>query len=387
MADVNQTGALIVNLLKTVYGAYLPNQINTEAGVLPGKLNRTRENIVGGVKVVKAAPWGLNGGAGFISDGGSLPATSQQTVLNFESTIKNIAARSLFTKKAMLLSQSDKGAFKSIAKQSMESLKESALFLYALGVYGDTTGAIATCGTTSDSATVVVASTQNLVEGMVVDIVAAADGTAVTNGTQRKIKNVASATTFVLEGTAKVTTSSDHVIVPQGSYGLGLTGVEAVMAQSGSIYGNDRSTYAKLKAAYTASTGEIDDTKIVNAIIDREMAGSKIDLLIAHPLVWSKYGDFLTSTKQAVNTNVLDGGWTALKVGGKDLTYDRFAKAQTLRGFDTTKWKEHVLEDWTIDGNMDRVPGTLNFEIILSKFAEVICDMPGSSFSLEGITV
>ena len=52
------TVATFGNALKTVYGQLLRDQINIESTALAQKIMQTERNIVGGAKVVKAAPYG-----------------------------------------------------------------------------------------------------------------------------------------------------------------------------------------------------------------------------------------------------------------------------------------------------------------------------------------
>jgi hypothetical protein len=133
----------------------------------------------------------------------------------------------------------------------------------------------------------------------------------------------------------------------------------------------------------------LDDTKIVKAIVDRGVKGSKIDLLVCHPDVWVTYGDFLSSSKQLSPTMELPGGWTALSVSGTPLVMDRFSKKQSIFGFETKQWTEHMLHDWEFqdDGMFQRVHGTANFEVLMTKYSELICDKPSSSFEMPLITV
>lgn len=389
MSDLIITPAGIANLLKVVYGGVVPQQINDSIGALHSKLMKTTSDIVQGEKVVKNAPFGLHGGVGAFLDDGDLPVTSAQRSIVFTSYLKNLAGRVKFNDKAVQIAKSDRQAFENLVKRQMDALRHNCTYDYGRQLYMDGTGNLTVCGTTTAATTVVVVSTQYLQAGMVISIVATATGLPVTNGAYRKIKSVLGATTILLEGTAVVTTSDDHHIVNQNAVGAELTGVAAVMGQSGTIYGLNRSDYAELVAKSYSTVGEIDDTQIVKAIVERNTAcGADIDLLVAHPDVWTAYGAYLAETRQNVNTQTLEGGWKALTVGGTPLTMDRFVPKQTLYGFETKNWTEHQLHDWEFKGEeYMRLDSSLNFETVLAKYAEIVCDKPAANFVMAGITV
>lgn len=382
------------NALKTVYGPLLKDQINIGSTPLAQKLEQTERNIVGGSKVVKAAPFGVNGGTGSISESGVLPTAGGNRYVNFESTLKNIAGVLHIGDKVMKSSKSDKAAFINVLESETEGLKRSAKLTYARQFYLDGTGNLTACKATTDAVTVNVASAQYLVEGMIIDIVAAADGTAVTNGTGRRIMAVNRGTspTIVLDGSAKVTTTTDHCIVEQKSYKNEMTGLASIFAQTGSIYGLDKATYPWLKPYVDSSAGALSDKLIIDAIIEREnLVGCKIDMLMVHPLVYTAYYDYIESTKSHVNTLELKGGFTALSVNGVPMAQDRFMPAQTMDLLDTSTFNIHVLHDWEWmdeDGAVLKWdPGYAAYKAVLIKYCELLCDQPGALARLSGITV
>jgi len=392
MADTTLSMSEIGNLLKVSYGGVLPNQVNTKAGPWQKKLDRNTDFIVGGEKIEKLAPYGINGGVGAFNETGSLPGTSKQQTAKFTAYVKNQAGRALFTEKALKMSVNNKVAFISAMASAMDSLRENCTLDYSRQCYLDGTGKLTLCATTSNSTTLNVVSTQYLVEGLVIDIRNSSNA-LITSGGQRKILGVLSDTSVLID-TAVTAGATDYVTV-QGAYGLELTGIDTVMAQSGSLYGLARADYPFLNAKKwdLSNTSSIDDTAIVKAILERETkVGAMIDLLVAHPDVYVSLGDYFTAAKQSVNTLTLEGGWTALSVNGKPVTYDRFAKKNSLRGFDMSNWHEHMLHDWEFftganGETLMHMPGTTNFEVISTKYSDIMCDKPGANFTIENIAV
>ena len=184
---------------------------------------------------------------------------------------------------------------------------------------------------------------------MIIDIVATADGTPVANGTGRRIiaVNKGATPSIVLEGTDKVTTTTDHCITEQKSYNNEMTGLAKIFAQSGSIYGLDKDTYPWLKAYVNSSAGALSDKLIIDTILDRENeTGCKIDMIMAHPLVYTAYYDYMEATKSHVNTLELKGGFTALSVSGRPMAQDRFMPAATMDLLDTSAFNVHQFRDW-----------------------------------------
>lgn len=381
------------NVLKTVYEKLLGDQLNIEATPLAQKIAMTERNIVGGAKVVKAAPYGVNGGTGSFSESGSLPIAGGNYHVNFESTLKNIGGVMHISDKVMKSSLSDKAAFVNLLTSETEGLKKGARLTYARQFYLDGTGVLTACGVTDASVTVNVASAQYLIEGMIVDIVTTATGEHVTNGTARRILavNRGESPSIVLAGTAKVTTAATNSIVEQGSFGNEMTGLKSVFAQTGNIYGLSKADYPWLKPYVNSNAGALSDKLIIDAIIDREnMTGCKIDMLMVHPLVYTDYYDYIESTKKNVNTLDLKGGFQALSVSGRPMAQDRFMPSATMYLLDTSEFKVHQLADWEF---MDRDGAVLKwdsgyaaYKAVLIKYCEMICDKPGAQAELSGIT-
>ena len=190
----------------------------------------------------------------------------------------------------------------------------------------------------------------------------------------------------------KLTTTADHCITEQKSYNNEMTGLAKIFAQSGSIYGLDRATYPWLKAYVNSSAGALSDKLIIDTILDRENeTGCKIDMIMAHPLVYTAYYDYLEATKSHVNTLELKGGFTALSVNGRPMAQDRFMPAATMDLLDTSVFNVHQFRDWDWmdqDGAILKWDsGYAAYKAVLTKYCEMICNMPGAQARLSGITV
>jgi len=382
--------------LKDIYEEPMRDQINIGSGIFLAKVEQTSKDIEGGRRVYKIAPYGVNGGTGSGSDTQALPVSGGNLYAPFVSGIKSIRGVIKFTDQVMKASRSSKAAFLSAMESEQDGLLKSARFTYGRQSYLNGTGICTSCGVTSNSVTVNVESTQYLIEGMIIDIVDAQTGDPIQNGTQRRIvavNRIGSQKSIVLDGTTGVTTTSGHAIVEQGSLNQELTGMEAVFAQSGSLYGLDKSKYPWLVPyRHDLENSAIDDQTIVDTInFVEEYRGSNINLLIANPAVESEYYKYLEATKRSVNTTTLEGGYKSLSVAGRPMVKDRFVKPGCLKLLDTTQWKMHTLDggDWSWldeDGKILKwVSGFAMWTAVLIKYCELICDHPGGQAEIVNI--
>lgn len=382
--------------LKDIYEEPMRDQINIGSGIFLAKVEQTSKDIEGGRRVYKIAPYGVNGGTGSGSDTQALPVSGGNLYAPFVSGIKSIRGVIKFTDQVMKASRSSKAAFLSAMESEQDGLLKSARFTYGRQSYLNGTGICTSCGVTNNSVVVNVESTQYLIEGMIIDIVAAQTGVPIQNGTQRRIvavNRIGDQKSIVLDGTTGVTTTSAHAIVEQGSLNQELTGMEAVFAQSGSLYGLDKSQYPWLVPyRHDLENSAIDDQTIVDTInFVEEYRGSNINLLIANPAVESEYYKYLEATKRSVNTTTLEGGYKSLSVAGRPMVKDRFVKPGCLKLLDTTQWKMHTLDggDWSWldeDGKILKwVSGFAMWTAVLIKYCELICDHPGGQAEIVNI--
>ena len=383
--------------LKDIYEEPMRDQINIGSGIFLAKVEQTSKDIEGGRRVYKIAPYGVNGGTGSGSDTQPLPVSGGNLYAPFVSSIKSIRGVIKFTDQVMKASRSSRAAFLSAMESEQDGLLKSARFTYGRQSYLDGTGICTKCGATNDSVTVNVESTQYLIEGMIIDIVDALTGVPIQNGTQRRIvavNRIGAQKSIVLDGSAVVTTTSAHAIVEQGSFKQELTGMEAVFAQGGSLYGLDKSKYPWLVPyRHDLQNTTIDDQTIVDTInFVEEYRGSNINLLIANPAVESEYYKHLEMTKRYVNTTTLEAGYKSLSVAGRPMVKDRFVKPGCLKLLDTTQWKMHTLDggDWSWldeDGKILKwVSGFAMWTAVLIKYCELICDHPGGQAEIVNIS-
>jgi len=379
------------NVLKDDYQGLLRDQINLETSAFFNKVEQTEKNIEGGKRVVKDAPYGVNGGFAAGTESGANPVSGGNKYAQFISGIKDLKGVIRFTDKVMKASKTSKAAFISAFDAETNGIKKHAQMSYGRMAYTDGTGLLTLCGATNASLTVVVASCQYLVEGMIIDILDT-NGAAIANGTQRRIKAVnRAAKTIVLDGTAVVTTIVTDFITEQGAYNNELTGMEAVYKQTGLLYGLDKADYPWLKPYVYANAGAMDEQYIIDVMnYVEEFYGGKTDLIVCNPAVYSEFYAYNASIKRANNTLKIAGGFTALSINEVPMVKDKNIKSGSVKLLDTTQWKMHTFGDWAwFEDNgriLEKVAGYTMWEGILLKYAELICDHPGGQAEISGIT-
>ena len=75
--------------LKDVYLDVVANQLNMNANPLLGKIKQSTGDVWG-KKIIKMAPYGVNGGIGAGDEDGTLPVASGTNYLNFQAELKNL---------------------------------------------------------------------------------------------------------------------------------------------------------------------------------------------------------------------------------------------------------------------------------------------------------
>jgi hypothetical protein len=383
----------INQVFKLVYLPMVSEQINVNLAAVAQKIESTSTDIETTGTVVKCVPYGLNGGTGSIGENDPLPTSGSNKRETFRSSLKTLAGSLEITDKAWKSSISNVAAFENLLTTNMEGLKKSCQFSAGRQYYLDGTGELTACGITTDSLTVLVSSTQYLVEGMIIDILTKATGAAVTGGEKRRIKSVDRTNkTITLEGTTKVTTTAAESIYEQGSKDKEMTGFGKIFTATGTLYELNKADYNWLIPQIKDSVGTISSRTFVTAMREvRDYAGGDIDFIATAPEVYEEYFEYLETMQRQINVVDLKGGFKSLSVNGVPLTSDRFIKAGEAYGLTSSEWKLHQLEDWDWlkddkGAILRKIEGYAKYGANLIKYAELICDHPGANFKMSGIT-
>ena len=406
MSYVGLNMSAIAEALKIYYLPGLRYQLNDKASALLAQIDKNSENV-SGKEIRMALRYGRVGGIGNRPDDGTLPVPAARQTVQAVWDTKNIFARFRLTDKTIAASKDNVGAFANMLETEISDCETDARLDLSRQVIGSGNGVLATVSSqeaySSNVLTVNVDTTMYLAEGMLVEIKQA-------NGTQRnahvdgpkKIISVLSPTQFTMEaGGDPSTVSTDVVAISGNTYddtGLKsyeLTGVQAVVATGGTLYGIDRTDNLWLNGVVDAVNGQISEVGIQKNIDAVEVgSGSETNFLFTSKGVSRAYQNLQTAMKQHVNTLDLKGGWSALSyTGGQKelpLVSDKYVPEGLLFGLDLNDWIMAQMGDWDWldkDGAMlSRVQDRAAWEATLVKYCDMACQRPRGQFVMTGIT-
>lgn len=377
------------NALKTVYLGVVSNQLNTKTNPLYNMIKQTTQDVWG-KEVKKLAPVGINGGIGAGTEDGTLPTSAQNNYVNFTSTLKNLFGTIEISDKAIRASSNSAGAFVNLLNSEMEGLIKASKFNFGRMLFGDGTGILTTLTPDEDVLTCgVVASTQNLIEGLVCDLVTNKNAVV---GTKLRIKSIDRANKKVyFDKILDLDTVTDTIYVTvQNSYKNEITGLDGIFSNA-TLYGLSKADYGFMKPQSTTST-TIDDIKMQNMIdLINEASNGDVDYIVCSNGVKRAYQKYLNSFRSNIDVLDLKGGYKAISFNGIPLISDRFAKSGNMYFLNTKDFALHQLCDWRWlegeNGNvLKQIAGKPVYTATLVKYAELLCDHPAGQGVITGIT-
>lgn len=378
------------NALKNVYLEVVANQLNTAVNPLLAKIQKTTSDVWG-KNIVKLAPYGVNGGISATTEDGSLPMAGANNYVQFVSTLKNLYGKIEISDKAIRASKNSEGAFVNLLNDEMEGLIKASAFNFGRMIYGDGTGKLATISSITEQV-IKLDKVNALIEGMVVDFYKAT-GEKITdmNGSRIVVVDRVNKTIKVSKTLASTVVATGFITV-QNSYNNELTGLGAIFAQSGSLYGLSKDTYSWLKPTVNSSFGAITDSKL-QEVLDgiEENHGSKIDFIACSYDARRKYQEYLETYKRNIDVMQLEGGFKAISFNGIPVVADRFVDEGTMYLLNTADFALHELCDWQwLEGEDGRIlkqnAGFATYSATLVKYADLICNRPGAQAKITGIT-
>ncbi len=271
---------------------------------------------------------------------------------------------------------------------------KSSAFNFGRMLYGDGSGIL--CKVSSVSGNVAtVDSVKNVVEGLLIDFRAAANGSIITGYGARRVTAVDRANKQItVSGTSLSSTDipANSLITVQGSYNQEITGLGAIFKSTGSLYGLNRSTHKWLIPYMQTSVGTITETVIQKAIDTlEENTGSRVNFIVCSAGVKRAFMNHLATYKRNTDYMELNGGFKAISYNGIPIISDRFCPDGTMYLLNTDNFTLHQLCDWQwLEGEdgkvLKQIAGTPTYSATLVKYADLICDKPCGQGMLTGIT-
>lgn len=378
-------GATLTTLSSILKDFYLPTvqeQMNNEV-LFMQRLEPSAEELFGNQAVI-AVHKGRNAGIGPAAEGAALPAAGNQQYARATYDLIYLYGRVGVTGPGIAKTASQAGAYLQMLQSELDGIRTDLQKDLARQVYGSGlgNGLIAKCGTTTTSATVVLASAEPLLKGhlsigMIVDLGTSPGATSV--ATARTITDVNVATPSITISGATVSTDATTFVARSGAGNKEMTGLTQVVSTSSggtvgginsgsagnSYWDNQRLTNSGTPRAISVSLmGQARGLSRIN--------GASLSLIVSSFGLQRALFELLQQNQRFVNTEEFKGGFTALDWQGHPFVADvdhpwgsvHFLAEKDLALFSNRDW--HFADD---DGNTLRmVTGYDMYEAILRRY-------------------
>lgn len=385
-------------VLKEDYLPAIREQLNSSTYYL-SKVVKNEEDIVGRRAII-AVNKSRNRGIGARADGGTLPAAGQQGYADLLIPVKYNYARIKVTGPTIKAMTKDEGSFtRAVDSELKGALRDLKNDYNRQLIFGDGTGALAKCGTTSASTTVQLNTTETdtmkyMEVGMYIDIIDVDDDTVLASNRSITALNTTN-DTITISGAA-VTTDSTHRICLTGSWKNEVNGFSLIVSTTGTFQGINRATAGNewWKGNVYGNSGTlraISDDLLQQVWDDCEEKGDAEDLiLITTRGIRRKYINTLTAQKRFVNNLDLGGGFKAVDFNNSPMLVDKDAPAHKVRYVNVKNVQIYRMSDWSWmneDGAvLSRVSGEDAYEAVLYNYSEQGADRCNAHGTLDDIT-
>lgn len=379
--------------LKEDYLEPVREQLNSAFKLL-SQIERNSKDVVGR-RAVLSLHVSRNSGVGARAERGTLPTAGNQGYAEERVLIHYNYGQIEISGPSIKAMSRDEGSFVRQTESEMKGLTNDLKRDINRQLFGTSDGVIATALNAGSSTTVIVfavgtpqSAIRQLEVGTVIDVGTASPFTSVT--TARTV-TVNSGTSITVTPAMGGTPADGDSIVRSGSGGSGasqkeLTGLQSIVASSGSLFNVDPATYAAWKSTVSSNGGvarpftENLAAQVVNAV--NIQSGMDPNLIITSDGVNRSYAAQLQTQKRFTNTLTLQGGFKAISVATGDselaLTWDRDCPDTMAFFLNTEHLVQHEMSDWEwmdLDGAVLRkVPGLDSYEATLFKYHELTTD-------------
>lgn len=376
------------SILKNQYLGPLREQVNYDV-VLLDLLEKNEDNVSGKNFTIPLHYAG-NVGFGAVAEGGTLPTAGSQ---QYKETIvpqRYVYSTIEITGPTIKAAKNNAAAFVKAVDSEMKGAAKDFKRQLNRMFWGDGTGILTMCGTTTASTTVNVASTKYIQVGMKIDVLTASSGAVIASGVT--VLTVPSATTFTLA--SAITTAATDAVYISGSRNIEVMGIQGICSDSSTLQGLDPATYAWWKANVLANGGTpraiseslmqtAEDTTSINS-------DGEIKAILTSFGVRRAYQALLTTNRRYENTLDLKGGRKALDYNGKPLIADKDAPTGKIFFLDTDYLSIYQLSDidWMQEDGaiLSRVAGKDAYGATLYRYLELGCSSRNAQTVLADIT-
>ena len=316
---MSATLATIESYLKEVYQGRIREQLNDEIVALK-RITRSGSGVtneVGGKYVTFPIHTRRNSGIGSRFESEALPTPGQQGHAAARVGLKYAYGGVQLTGQAISLSDTDSKAFAKALDNEVEGLKNDLKKDMNRQVYGSGNGAIGIASGANTGATVPVYDARLFQVGSVVDT---QSGTTVDNAKLVISAIDVSAGTVTFTTTPGTALADGDIIVRAGS-GVAasgnreLTGLAAIVSNSGTLYNIDPTAEPEWKASVDSNSGTnraLSESLMINMVDSIRTKGGSTTLILQSLGVRRAYFNLLSQLRQTVNTQEFTGGFSGL---------------------------------------------------------------------------
>lgn len=315
------TLATIESYLKEVYQGRIREQLNDEIVALK-RITRSGSGVTnetGGKYVTFPIHTRRNSGIGSRYESEALPTPGQQGHAAARIGLKYAYGGVQLTGQAISLSDTDAKAFAKALDTEVEGLKNDLKKDMNRQVYGTGNGAVGVASGAETGQVIPVYDARLFQIGMVIDT---QTGTTVDNEdlVVTAVDLTAGANTVTVTGTISPSTADGDLLVRAGS-GVGasgnreLTGLAAIISNSGTLYNIDPSTEPEWKATVDSNGGTpraLSESLMIQMTDDIRVKGGSTSLILQSLGVRRAYFNLLSQLRQTVNTQEFTGGFSGL---------------------------------------------------------------------------
>lgn len=350
---MSATIAALDKILKEFYLPPVVEQLNNE--ILFAQRLDTDSSSLYGRRAIVPLHTGRSGGVGARGEMEDLPTPDVQRYNEAIYTLKYLYGAVQASGPAMELTSSNEGAFLEAFKSELDGMREDLKHDTTRQIWGDGTGAVAQCGTTSASTTVVLASDEALRKGYLyiglpVDVGTAASPASLASASVISAVDVANKTITIADS---VTTTSSHFVSVAGANGKEISGgIQAMVPvdpTTGTYGGINRATagnefWRSQELAATAGAVSLDDMQTADNMVS--VVGGRTSAMVTSFGVQRKIYNLLQAQVQFVEPMKLEAGFRTLSQNDKPIIADRHAPYGRVYFLDERFIKIFSNRDW-----------------------------------------
>lgn len=382
-------------ILKVVYEDKIRAQINSKTKLLQ-RIDKNSTSTVSGKYVDIALHVGRNSGIGARRENETLPSAGNQSYTDARISLKYLYGRVQLSGPSIELVDKNYNSFASLMEQETTRLADDLRVDLNRQLYGNGTGLIGTTSTVGATTTPTIsAGLANFQVGMVVDVYTAANFAS--EGAVKATVTVTAVGTTTVTVSASTTFAAGDCFVRTGNLNREITGLGAIVLDSGILENVDPSSFPVWKSTVNANGGTprtLGESMMITMSDQIVALGSDPKVIITSLGVRRAYFNLLEQQREFSNTTRLTGGFGGLAFMTDDgeipVVSDKDCPAGTMYFLDTDHLKVYDDGDWSWLDRMGskwvQVPNTDAFSATIYRYMELATDRRNAHGVIKDIT-